>query len=183
MFVCQGCGDSLGWNRSLSEVIVAWFYHCSHITHWWVEVFNTIFHPVWYYYMTNIRIASVNSNGLNGQIKRAMCLDYLWRHIIDVAFIQESHLREDDVKRFASSSFNSRSRGSLVALKRSLSLSIMETFGSSDGCISYVKAVIAGRETCLISIYTPNQFELKYSMSLNYYQTYKIILQLSLVQI
>lgn len=120
--------------------------------------------------MTNIRIASLNSNGLNGQIKRAMCLDYLWRHIIDVAFTQESHLRDDDVKQFASrfhytaasSSFNSRSHGSLVVLKRSLSLSIMETFGSSDGCISYVKAVIAGRKTCLISIYTPNQFELKY---------------------
>lgn len=43
VFVCRGCGDSSGWNRSLSEVIVAWFYHCSHITHWWVEVSNTLY--------------------------------------------------------------------------------------------------------------------------------------------
>lgn len=122
--------------------------------------------------MTNIRIASWNVNGLNRQIKRAMCLDYLQRHNIDVAFIQESHLRDDDVKWFAnwfhytaaSSSFNSRSRGSLVVLKCSLSFSILETFGSSDGRISYVKGVIAGYKTCLIFIYAPNQFdpELKY---------------------
>ena len=38
-------------------------------------------------------------------------------------------------------------------------MSILETFGSSDGRISYVKAFIAGHKICLLSIYAPNQFE------------------------
>ena len=94
--------------------------------------------------MASIKVLSWNVNGLNARIKRTMCLDYLYRHHIDVAFIQESKLQLSHVKRFAnrqyytvaSSSFDSKSRGSLVVLKRNRSLSILGKFSSSDGRIA-----------------------------------------------
>lgn len=51
----------------------------------------------------------------------------------------------------------SKIRGSLVVLKRSLSITILDTFGSEDGRISYIKTVIAGCKLAFISVYAPNQ--------------------------
>lgn len=83
--------------------------------------------------MAKLHVISWNVNGLNGQIKRAACLDLLRRQRVDVAFIQESHLQTQDTQRFAnkyyyvaaSASLHSNTRGSLIVLKRSLSLNIM----------------------------------------------------------
>lgn len=47
-----------------------------------------------------MHVISWNANRLNGQIKRTACLDLLRRHV-DVAFIQEAHLRTTDVRRFS----------------------------------------------------------------------------------
>lgn len=117
--------------------------------------------------MAKLHIISWNVNGLNGPIKRAACLDYLHRQSVDVAFIQESHLRTQDTKRFAnkhyyvasSASLNSKTRGSLIVLKRSLSLNIMGKYGSEDGRIAYIKTVISGRKFAFISVYAPSQYE------------------------
>lgn len=49
--------------------------------------------------MSSIHVISWNVNGLNGQIKRTACLDILRRQNVDVAFIQESHLRTINVRR------------------------------------------------------------------------------------
>ena len=51
--------------------------------------------------MANLHFISWNVNGLNGQIKRTACLDFLRRQQVDVALIQESHLRTADTHRFA----------------------------------------------------------------------------------
>ncbi|KAI7799912.1 putative follistatin-related protein 5-like, partial [Triplophysa rosa] len=48
-----------------------------------------------------LHIATWNVNGLNSPIKRTACLDYLYRHQVDVAFIQESHLKKSDVQKFS----------------------------------------------------------------------------------
>lgn len=117
--------------------------------------------------LENLHIISWNVNGLNGPIKRTACLDYLHRHQVDLAFIQESHLRKPDVQRFsnkfyyvaASSSLNSKSRGTLVVLKRKLSLNILEKYSCEDGRVSYIKACIAGHNFAFISIYAPSQFD------------------------
>lgn len=68
---------------------------------------------------------------------------------MDIAFNQESHLRSVDSQRFenkfyytaASASLSSKNRGSLIVLKRNLSLNILGKYGSEDGRVSYVKTV------------------------------------------
>lgn len=88
-----------------------------------------------------INIVSWNTNSLNGHVKRAACLDYLCRHHVDVAFMQESLIKNSDIHRFAnkfyytaaSESVDSKTQSSLVVLKRNLSLTLLETYGSTDG--------------------------------------------------
>lgn len=118
--------------------------------------------------MANLHVISWNvGNGLNSQIKRTACLDLLRRQLVDIVFIQESDFRTADAHRFAnkhyyvaaSASLNSKTRGSLIVLKRNLSLNILDTFGSEDGRVAYIKTVIAGRKFAFISIYAPSQYE------------------------
>jgi len=114
-----------------------------------------------------LHIVTWNVNGLNGPIKRTACLDYLHRQKVDLAFIQESHLRKSDVQRFsnkfyfvaASSSLDSKSRGTLVVLKRKLSFNILERYSCEEGRVSYIKTAIAGRNFAFISIYAPSHFD------------------------
>lgn len=110
--------------------------------------------------MTKLQFASFNTNGLNNPVKRTACLDLLRTHKVD-------HLRHNDVLRFsnktyyvaASSSFTSKTRDSLVALRHTLSLTILESYGDGDGPVSYIKTILAGRKVVFVSIYAPNVFD------------------------
>lgn len=100
--------------------------------------------------MTMITVASWNVNGLNGPVKCSACLDFMKRHEIQVALIQESHLTSQDCHCFANkyyytaaaASLNSKSCGALVVLKRNLSVNVIETYGSSDGRVAYIKTML-----------------------------------------
>uniref|UniRef100_A0A3Q3BEX2 exodeoxyribonuclease III n=1 Tax=Kryptolebias marmoratus TaxID=37003 RepID=A0A3Q3BEX2_KRYMA len=117
--------------------------------------------------MTKFHVISWNVNGLNGQVKRAACLDLFRRHSVDIAFIQESHLRSRDTQRFAnkfyytdaSASLSSKNRGSLIVLKRNLSLNILRKYGREDGRVLYLTTIIAGHKIAFISIYAPSSYE------------------------
>ena len=131
-----------------------------------------------------LHIVTWNVNGLNGPIKRTACLDYLHRQHVDLAFIQESHLRKSDVQRFsnkfyfvaASSSLDSKSRGTLVVLKRKLSFNILERYSCEEGRVSYIKTVIAGKNFAFISIYAPPHFDPNFFLpSLQHYCAFKIV--------
>lgn len=113
---------------------------------------------------SSINIASWNRNGLNGLIKHAACLDYLRRQHVDIALIQESHLKNYDTHWFANkhyytaaaSAVDSKTRGSLVVLKQSLSLTILENYGSKDGHITYIRTIISGQKFVYVYICTSN---------------------------
>lgn len=53
----------------------------------------------------------------------------------------------------------SKTCGSLVVLKRFLTKTIPDKFGSEDGCISYIKTIIAGHKLAFMSVYAPNGFD------------------------
>lgn len=59
----------------------------------------------------------------------------------------------------ASASLDTKTRGSLVVLKRNVSMTILEKFGSEDGRIYYIKTIISGRKFAFISVYAPFQYE------------------------
>uniref|UniRef100_A0A3B4XFD1 exodeoxyribonuclease III n=1 Tax=Seriola lalandi dorsalis TaxID=1841481 RepID=A0A3B4XFD1_SERLL len=115
--------------------------------------------------MCSIHVISWNINGLNGQFKYTASLDLLHRQRVDVAFIQESHLRSIDINRFTNkhhyvaASLDTKTRGSLVVLKCNLPITVMEKYGGDDGRVSYIKTVIAGRNFAFISVYAPSQYE------------------------
>lgn len=75
-----------------------------------------------------------------------MCLYWLKRHKIDVAFIQESYFKHPDKQRLSNryyytsavATFNSKSRGALVVLRHSLSLTITGHYESEVGRIAYI---------------------------------------------
>lgn len=116
--------------------------------------------------MTTLHIASWNINGLNAPIKRSMCLDWLKRHKIDVAFLQESHFKHSDQQRLsnryyytsAAATFNSKSHSALVVLRRSLTLTIIGSYGSEDGWIAYIKTNIYCQKIAFLCIYATNYF-------------------------
>uniref|UniRef100_A0A3B4V253 exodeoxyribonuclease III n=1 Tax=Seriola dumerili TaxID=41447 RepID=A0A3B4V253_SERDU len=120
--------------------------------------------------MCSIHFISWNINGLKGQFKRTPCLDLLHRQRVDVAFIQESHLRSIDINRFtnkhyyvaASTSLDTKTRGSLVVLKRNLPITVLEKYGGDDGRVSYIKTIIAGRNFTFNSVYAPSQYEYEF---------------------
>ena len=97
--------------------------------------------------MAELSNLSVNIRGLNGPIKRAKFLDYLRRKNIDVALIQESHLRKRDVNRLqnkyfkvaASYSDDTKTKGSIVLLSWKCALTVdksMKTYQA--GYLIYV---------------------------------------------
>lgn len=49
--------------------------------------------------MVKLSVLSYNVRGLNVKVKRVKCLDLLRRKNVDVAFIQETHLRAEEVSR------------------------------------------------------------------------------------
>lgn len=132
-----------------------------------------------------LHVISWNVNGLNGQIKRTACLDLLCRQLVDIAFIQESHLRTADAHRFAnkhyyvaaSASLKSKTRGSLIVLKRNLSLYILDTFGSEDGRVADIKTIISGRKFPLSPFMLHLNMNLIFSPKLlQFYHTFRISL-------
>ena len=56
-------------------------------------------------------------------------------------------------------SLDTKTRGSLVVLRRNLSITILGQYGSEDGRISYIKTIISGRKFAFVSVYAPSQYE------------------------
>uniref|UniRef100_A0A3Q1GE48 exodeoxyribonuclease III n=1 Tax=Acanthochromis polyacanthus TaxID=80966 RepID=A0A3Q1GE48_9TELE len=108
-----------------------------------------------------------NVRGLNAKVKRAKCLDLLRRKNVDVAFIQETHLKAEDTSCFqnkrykvvASDCWSSNSRGTVILTKRSLGLEIEKTNEGTSGCIAYLCTSIYGKKIALVSVYAPTVFD------------------------
>ena len=112
--------------------------------------------------MAELSILSVNIRELKGPIKQAKFLDYLRRKNIDVALIQESHLkhtRKRDVNRLqnkyfkvaASSGDDTKTKGSIVLLSRKSALTVDKSSKDSSGRISYICTTIRSRKIAFVS--------------------------------
>lgn len=94
--------------------------------------------------MVKISVRSVNIRGLNSPIKRTKFLAGLRRRYVDVALVQESHLKTTNAARIqnkfykviAASSDGTKTKGSLI-LKRNLPLVIEKCSNDKSGRLSY----------------------------------------------
>lgn len=127
--------------------------------------------------MTNLNILSWNVNGLNGPHKRACCLELLKRRKIDLALIQETHLKKEDVHRcnnkfykvISASSATDKTKGVMILLRRNLRMDIIEHDNDTDGRIAHVKALVGNRKVAFLSVYAPSTYDPAFfSMLTNY---------------
>ena len=119
--------------------------------------------------MTSLSVLSWNVQGLNGVTKRAACLNFIDKNHVDVALIQESHLTSKSVKSFsnskyevvASSSVDDKTKGVLIAVRRSLDLNIIDIGGDNEGRIAFVKVIMSNMKFIFVSAYAPADYDKK----------------------
>uniref|UniRef100_A0A3Q1FS38 exodeoxyribonuclease III n=1 Tax=Acanthochromis polyacanthus TaxID=80966 RepID=A0A3Q1FS38_9TELE len=116
--------------------------------------------------MVDLNVFSWNVRGLNSPIKRTRCLQFL-HHNVDLALIQESHLKQEDVHRFQNRRFkiiafscaNNKSKGVVILVKRYSQLTVHLTGKDTNGRFAYAIVSISSKKILFASIYSPNDFD------------------------
>ena len=111
----------------------------------------------------DIKITSLNVNGLNNPIKRKKIVLKMKREGGDVMFLQETHLSKEEHKklerlanaRVYSASFHSARRGVAILIKNSIPLHCEKTIVDKEGRYVLVKGRIDHAEITLLNIHRP----------------------------
>lgn len=115
----------------------------------------------------NFKIVSFNVRGLNSPYKRSKVLNFLHRKKIDIALIQETHLKPDDVSRvqnyyykpIVASTDGSRTKGVMILMRRSINLTIERSGSENNGRLAFCCTSIQGKKVAFISLYAPTIFD------------------------
>lgn len=110
-----------------------------------------------------VKVVSWNINGCGNPVKQKKVLLYLKRRQADLALIQETHLRDDEAKKFKRdwvgqvyySSFSSEKNGVLILVHKRLNLSMVGEFKDANGRIICLETIINGMQLTLSNIYAP----------------------------
>lgn len=108
-------------------------------------------------------------------MKRKKVLLYLKHKQADIAFIQETHLEEDEAKKFKRdwvghvyySSFSSKRNGVLILIHKRLNFSMLKEYKDGNGRIICIEVNINGAEITLCNIYAPNKEDPSFFHGLN----------------
>ncbi len=113
--------------------------------------------------MTEIGIMSCNFKCLNGPHRRTSFLELPRRKKVDIALIQEAHLRKDDIHGcnnkyyevvpFAAT--DNKTKGVLIIVRRNLNIPILDRNGDNAGRISCMKTMVGNRKIACLSVYAP----------------------------
>lgn len=120
--------------------------------------------------MVSLKILTLNVWGLNSPVKRLKCLEYLKHKNVDIAFVQETHLKSVDINRVqnklymvaAFSSAPNKTKGVLILVRRKLNLTLRASGTDNEGRFCYVIAMLNSSKICLASIYAPNTFDINF---------------------
>lgn len=112
-------------------------------------------------------ILTLNVKGLNSPPKRVSILDFLRRHKIDIALLQESHLKPTDVTRMQNKHYktivasgdSSHTKGVLILMRRQIALQIERTGTDNSGTFreAYCCTTIQGQRVAFVTIYAPTR--------------------------
>ena len=108
-----------------------------------------------------------NGKGINNVVKRRKILSSLKKEAAQIAFIQETHLRDlehvklrrDWVGQVFYSSFNSKSRGVAILLHKRLPFTFEKRIKDHEGRYVIISGFLYGERLILGCIYSPNTFE------------------------
>uniref|UniRef100_A0A674DJ93 Endonuclease/exonuclease/phosphatase domain-containing protein n=1 Tax=Salmo trutta TaxID=8032 RepID=A0A674DJ93_SALTR len=102
----------------------------------------------------------LNSHGLNSAIKRTKCLEYIRRKNVDIALIQETHLKHSDVYRIQNRYFKcvshslatDKTKGVLILFDRKLCVQVEASDNDDAGCFVFVTMVINRSKMCVVTL-------------------------------
>lgn len=97
-----------------------------------------------------VKVMSWNINGCGNPVKRKKVLSYLKLQHTDIAFIQETHLKDGEAKIFKRdwveqvffSSFSSKKNGALILVHKMLHFSLVREFVDTNGRIVCLDTII-----------------------------------------
>lgn len=110
------------------------------------------------------KFVSWNCKGLNGAVKRGNIMAHLRKLDADIIFLQETHLKNDDrfrlrgrwVEHVFHSSFNFKSRGSAIFIKKNIPFISNKVISDIRGRYVIVVGKLYNTPVVLASIYAPN---------------------------
>lgn len=112
-----------------------------------------------------VKVVSWNINGCGNPVKRKKVLSYLKLQHTDIAFIQETHLKDEEAKKFKRdwvgqvffSSFSTKKNGVLILVHKLLNFSLVREFTDTNGRVICLDAIINGMKLTLCNVYAPNK--------------------------
>lgn len=119
----------------------------------------------------DLKIASLNVNGLSNPVKRSRVLAKMRRDRIQIIFLQETHMSQQEhekLKRFGysnsyfSSCRNSRKRGVATLISNSLNFSLINEKRDKEGRYIIIKGKIDNVLVTLVNVYAPPESDRKF---------------------
>lgn len=114
----------------------------------------------------SIKICTWNVKGSNNAIKRKAILNCLKKDRTQIAFLQETHLTNEEDKKylkewvgqvyFSSYSTNKRGGGVIILIHKNLPFTALDAFKDTEGRVILIKGTIYGESFLLGSVYGPN---------------------------
>lgn len=112
----------------------------------------------------SIRICTWNVKGSNNPMKRKAILNSLKKDKIQIAFLQETHLSDNEHNKYLRewvgqvyySSYSTSKRGVIILIHKNLPLVVTDTYKDTEGRIILAKGTLYGEIILLGSIYSPN---------------------------
>ncbi len=116
--------------------------------------------------MSEIKISSLNSKGLNHVVQRQKILSFPKKEKCQVAFLQETHLSDQEhnklcrnwVEQVFYSSFKSNSRGVAIP-HRSLPFKLDKTIIDKEGHYVLISGYIYGEHILIGCVYAPTIYD------------------------
>ncbi len=119
----------------------------------------------------DLKIASLNVNGLNNPVKRSRVLAKMRRDTTQVVFLQETHMTQQEHEKFKkfgylnsyfSSYRNSRRRGVATLISNSLPFNLIKQKSDRDGRYIVVKGRIDNILVTFVNVYPPPENNRKF---------------------
>ncbi|XDV21840.1 hypothetical protein PO909_026860 [Leuciscus waleckii] len=118
------------------------------------------------------RLITFNVRGLGHPIKRKRVLTFLKKEKVDIAFLQETHLSNEEHKKLKRdwvgqayfSSFTSNKRGTAILIHKKLPFIFKEQYSDYDGRQILIRGMLYGQELTLLNVYAPNEDNPKFMM-------------------
>lgn len=119
---------------------------------------------------TNVQFVTWNCKGLNGAVKRGNILAHLRKLGADVAFLQETHLKNHAHKQLYKnwighvfhSKFNCKSRGKAIIINKSIPFTTSDIISDPNGRYIIVTGKLYNTPVTLANIYAPNYDDEKF---------------------